>query len=121
MWQMRNEEMETRLQNYMQKCWSLKQIILQQQNMITHAQQERSHFIWQSHCMQVQTESAMSYAIDVSADFVAAVDEQDIQSAQKLVETCTLEADRHRSREQNLNDRLREIISTRDQLAIELS
>ena len=27
-WQMRNEEVETRLQTFMERCWKLKQIIL---------------------------------------------------------------------------------------------
>lgn len=33
-WQMRNEEIEQHLQRWMQRCWSLKQVIVEQQKLI---------------------------------------------------------------------------------------
>ena len=41
MWQMRNEEMETRLVRNNQKLWSLKQICLEQQKLLKRQTVER--------------------------------------------------------------------------------
>lgn len=41
---MRNEEMEQHLQKSQSQCWTLKQIILDQQNLITALRNERQHY-----------------------------------------------------------------------------
>lgn len=44
MWQMRNEELEQRLAEWMLKCWNLKQVVLEQQKLIIACKIERQDY-----------------------------------------------------------------------------
>ena len=61
-WQMRNEEVEQHLQRWMQRCWSLKQVIWEQQKLIRAQTAEREEFRRQLKRSKNETENAYSFA-----------------------------------------------------------
>lgn len=61
-WQMRNEEVEQQLQRWMQRCWSLKQVILEQQKLIKAQTAERDQYHRQLKRSANETENAYSFA-----------------------------------------------------------
>ncbi len=61
-WQMRNEEVEQHLQRWMQRCWSLKQVILEQQKLIKAQTAEREQYQRQLKRSANETENAYSFA-----------------------------------------------------------
>ena len=61
-WQMRNEELEQLLQSWMQKCWSLKQVIIEQQKLIKAHQQERGQYTKELARFRNESENAYSFA-----------------------------------------------------------
>ena len=59
---MRNEEMDTRLQTWQSRCWSLKQINLEQQRLIKALHLERAEYLdYQKRCRKI-SENSVSFA-----------------------------------------------------------
>lgn len=60
-WQMRNEEMDTRLQTWQSRCWSLKQINLEEQRLIKALHLERAEYLeYQKRCRKI-SENSISF------------------------------------------------------------
>ena len=59
---MRNEELEQHLQRWMERCWSLKQVIGEQQRLIRAQAAEREQFQRQLKRAANETENAYSFA-----------------------------------------------------------
>lgn len=62
MWQMRNEELETRLHTWVGRCWSLKCLSQEQARLITALQQERAEWLTYYRRCQALTENTCSFA-----------------------------------------------------------
>lgn len=61
-WMMRNEELEQTLQLWMQRCWSLKQVIFEQQRLIKAQAAEREEYRRQLKRVTAEAENAYSFA-----------------------------------------------------------
>ncbi|CDW82877.1 UNKNOWN [Stylonychia lemnae] len=61
MWQMRGEDLETQLLRWQQKCWSIKQITLEQQRMIKALKMEREELFENQKKFKRQAESSYSF------------------------------------------------------------
>lgn len=59
---MRNEELEQLLQQWMQRCWSLKQVILEQQKLISAQTSERKQHLEEVQKGHLEAENAYSFA-----------------------------------------------------------
>ena len=60
-WQMRNEEVEQKLQMWMGRAWSLKQVIIEQQSLVRALQQEREVYQHQLRRFRNEAENAYSF------------------------------------------------------------
>lgn len=62
MWQMRNEELETHLQTWVTRCWSLKCLSQEQARLISTLQQERDEWLAYYRQCQALAENTCSFA-----------------------------------------------------------
>ena len=90
---MRNEEIEQHLQRWMERCWSLKQVIFEQQKLIKAMTAERDQFHRQLKRSKNETEHAYSFA-KFECNKYRKVIKQDsiIQDSQDLLEKSRKDA-----------------------------
>eukprot|EP00347_Sterkiella_histriomuscorum_P003009 403365946 len=80
MWQMRNEDLETQLLRWQQKCWSVKQINIEQQRMIKALQMERQEYFDQQAKCRKQINNAYSFAKYECNKYAAVISHDNILS-----------------------------------------
>lgn len=118
---MRNEELETKLQTYMERCWKLKQIVLSQQAMLMSNQQERAYFTAQMRKMQGAVGNAVNFAADTCAKMTATVSDGALMHTQQVFKVCIEETDKFHQREHKLEEKLKTLQNARDEIAVEFS
>ena len=118
---MRNEELEQHLQRWMQRCWSLKQVILEQQNLIKAQAAERLQYHRHLKRTSNEAEHAYSFAKFECEKYRKVVcRDKIIQGCQDMLERGRQTAKEFTSRDRFNDDRYRKVCQARDQKQIEL-